>query len=101
MRRRSQNSSVMKANRWALIPCAVTVVLWHGILVAAALSGKGFLGNLAFVWCVLFFMLPPFNLLVCLVAFGEGVAKRKLNWSHAVLALLALLPVASFLCYEV
>ena len=32
--------------------------LWHGIWIAAFLSGKGFLSNLHLVWGVLFFFVP-------------------------------------------
>jgi hypothetical protein len=74
------------------------VILWHGILLAAAVSGKGFLSNLATFWGLIFFMIPLFNLIVFLVAAGEGLVRRRLNWSHATLAAITLLPVATLLC---
>ena|SRR6185436_9903928 len=94
----STNKHAKRTPNWsAIIPIAASVMIWHGILLAAAKSGKGFVGNLSTLWDLLFFMLPLFNLLVCIVAVGQSIAKRNPGWSHAVLGGLTLLPIASLL----
>ena len=85
---------------WILLWLTVgATCTWHGILVSAIRSGKGFLSNLGSPWPELFFLLPLFTLLLAALAAKNAWRTKSLKASHLLTIIVAVSPFASFVLF--